>query len=182
MWEHARPWQRAWETALVFGREAHGLFTEELDLCDELLWIPSDPACPSLNLSHAVSVVAYSLASAARAATHPPFPIEESEPATSLELEAMYQHVRRVWVRIGYLHYQNPDAILRRWRKIFGRAKLTAYDVSIVRALAHQIDWLARVASIPPGGPKDAPPGLFDKHREFPGEEGTGDTEHDHRE
>lgn len=169
-WAATRPWERDWETAIVFGREAHGLFTEELDLCGELLWIPSDPGCPSLNLSHAVTVIGYSLANATRAALGSSPAMEEPERATAEDLEAMYQHVRRVWARIGYLHFQNPDAILRRWRKIFGRAKLTPYDVSIVRALAHQIDWVAKVAKIPEGGPREAPPGFFDKHRDF-GEE-----------
>lgn len=179
MWERTVPWAREYDTALVFGREAHGLYTEELDLCQELLWIPSDPACPSLNLAHSVAVVGYTLAMAARRGLDEPVDhgIEELEPATAEELEAMYQHARRVWIRIGYLHYQNPDAILRRWRKIFARTRLTAYDVSIIRALVHQTEWAAKKAGIPPGGMPDAPDGMFDKHRD-PGD-ADGDAERD---
>jgi tRNA/rRNA methyltransferase len=166
LFERTRPWAQPWETALVFGREAHGLSTGELDLCQELLWIPSDPACPSLNLSHAVAVVGYALAASARRDGDEPVDPPAAPPAPHDVLEAMFQHARRVWLRIGYLHDQNPDAILRRWRRIFGRARLDEHDVRVVRALVHQTEWVAKVAGIPPGGPPEAPPGLFDKHRD----------------
>jgi tRNA/rRNA methyltransferase len=169
------PWRAEWDTAIVFGREAHGLSTGELDLCQRLLWIPTDPACPSLNLSHAVSIVGYVVAKLAREDLDAGATPLSAEPAAAELLEAMYQHARRVWLRIGYLHHQNPDAILRRWRQIFARTLLTEYDVRVVRALVHQTDWVAGVAGIPPGGPPEAPPGFFDKHREWESARDAGD-------
>ena len=136
-------------------------------MCSDLLWIPSDPGCPSLNLSHSVSVIGYTLAMATRAALGAEPVIEQFVPATHDELQGMFDHARRVWLRIGYLHYQNPDAILRSWRKIFGRTRLSEYEVRVVRSLVHQTDWVARVAGIPPGGVLDAPEGLFDKHKDW---------------
>lgn len=160
-----RPWRFPWETALVFGREAHGLSTAEVDLCQHLVWIPSDPAHPSLNLAHATAVIGYSLSRAAREDLSAEPEKEVTIPADREAVEAMFQHARRVWVRIGYLNYQNPDAILRAWRKLFARTGLTERDVRVVRALLHQTEWVAKVAGIPPGGPEEAPPGLFDKHQ-----------------
>lgn len=159
-----KPWKLPWETALVFGREAHGLSTAEVDLCQHLVWIPSDPAHPSLNLAHATAVIGYALARAARGDLGAEPEKEVVIPADREAVEAMFQHARRVWVRIGYLHYQNPDVILRAWRKLFARTGLTQRDVRVVRALLHQTEWVARVAGIPPGGPEEAPPELFDKH------------------
>jgi TrmH family RNA methyltransferase len=49
------------QIALVFGNEKHGLSDEELKLCDMAVHIPSDPAFPSLNLSHAVQIIGYCL-------------------------------------------------------------------------------------------------------------------------
>lgn len=169
LFRNIRPWRLPWETALVFGREAHGLWTEELDLCQHLLTIPSDPGCPSLNLSHAVSLVGFVLSQTARAdlANELPPPVEDpaaSPPAGHDLLEAMFNQAKRVWVRIGYFNTPNPDTKLRRWRKIFNRAQLSESDVRVIRSMLHQTDWVASKAGLPPGGAKDLPSGFFDKH------------------
>ncbi len=46
---------------LVFGREDYGLFNEEIAACDVMIRIPTSDIYPSLNLSHAVAIVLYSL-------------------------------------------------------------------------------------------------------------------------
>ena len=46
---------------LVFGREDYGLYNEEIAECDIMLRIPTGESYLSLNLSHAVSLVLYSL-------------------------------------------------------------------------------------------------------------------------
>ncbi|OVE74702.1 hypothetical protein BVX95_01355 [archaeon D22] len=45
--------------AFVFGREDHGLKNSELEKCDIVTTIPTNKENPALNLSHAVSIVAY---------------------------------------------------------------------------------------------------------------------------
>src|SRR3569833_2043462 len=47
--------------AIVFGREHSGLSNEELDRCNYLLHIPTNPDYSSLNLAAAVQVIAYEL-------------------------------------------------------------------------------------------------------------------------
>jgi len=49
------------KVGLVFGREDYGLFNEEIAACDIMLKIPTSEYYPSLNLSHAVTIVLYSL-------------------------------------------------------------------------------------------------------------------------
>lgn len=46
---------------LVFGREDYGLYNNEIALCDIMVKIPSSESYPSLNLSHAVNIVLYSI-------------------------------------------------------------------------------------------------------------------------
>jgi len=46
---------------LVFGREDYGLYNEEIAACDIMLKIPTSECYPSLNLSHAVTIVLYSI-------------------------------------------------------------------------------------------------------------------------
>ena len=42
---------------LIFGRESSGLLDKEIRLCNNLLYIPTYSKSPSLNLSHAVSII-----------------------------------------------------------------------------------------------------------------------------
>jgi TrmH family RNA methyltransferase len=46
---------------LIFGREDYGLLNEEIARCDVMLKIPTSDNYPSLNLSHAVGLILYSL-------------------------------------------------------------------------------------------------------------------------
>ncbi len=56
---------------VVFGNEQSGLSDEELEHCHVAVSIPTDPGCPSMNLSHAVAIIAYEVSKAAREAAGP---------------------------------------------------------------------------------------------------------------
>ena len=49
------------KVGIIFGPEKSGLENEHLSMCDYSLKIPSNPKFSSLNLSHAVSIVAYEI-------------------------------------------------------------------------------------------------------------------------
>lgn len=49
------------KVGLIFGREDYGLFNEEIAACDIMLKIPTSESYLSLNLSHAVTIVLYSI-------------------------------------------------------------------------------------------------------------------------
>ena len=131
------------QTALVFGREDSGLTTAELDLCQLLLTIPTHASLPSMNLAQAVTVVLYELSKGTSDKT----PLAESQTlADNKTMESMYLHMRDTLVRAEYLDRQNPDHILRTFRRIFGRAGLDDRDVSILHGLWSRIDWLNNFA------------------------------------
>jgi len=127
------------KTALVFGREDNGLTTTELDLCQFFVTIATDPALPSLNLAQAVTICLYELSRGCHAQEAQPC---VSERADSKTLENMYQHMRRTLTEAEYLDQQNPDHILRTFRRIFGRAGLDLREVRIIQGLWSRIDWL----------------------------------------
>lgn len=54
------------KVAVVLGRDTTGLSNEELSLCDLVLTIPTDPGYPTMNLSHAATVILYELFKAYR--------------------------------------------------------------------------------------------------------------------
>ncbi|MBU0731206.1 MAG: RNA methyltransferase, partial [Proteobacteria bacterium] len=112
------------KTAYVFGREDHGLTTEELDHCQRLLTIPTNNEHPSMNLAQAVTICLYELSRI----THPQKePIQEF--CTGEELEEMFAHMRRTLLEIDYLDPQNPEHILRTYRRIFARNGLSEREI-----------------------------------------------------
>jgi len=121
--------------ALVFGREVNGLEREDLALCQELVWIPSSDAFPSLNLSHAVMVLAYELflaqaADAGRA---------ETELAPAEELEGFHRHLQDALTGIGFLDDANRERMMFSLRQFFGRARPDRREVSILRGILTEI-------------------------------------------
>jgi tRNA/rRNA methyltransferase len=62
--------------------------------------------------------------------------------ADSENVEAMFQHMRRTLTDIEYLDPQNPDHMLRTFRRLFGRAGLDERETNILRGLWNRIDWL----------------------------------------
>ena len=126
--------------AFVFGREDRGLHTCELDLCQAFVTIPTDSDYPSMNLSHAVALFLYELRKGALAAENTA--IDDRVPAQTADVERMFQHMRRTLLAAEYLDPQNPDHILRAFRRLFGRGGLDDREVRILQGLWSRIDWI----------------------------------------
>lgn len=126
--------------ALVFGREDKGLHTAELDLCQRFITIPTDDALPSMNLAQAVALCLYEL----RRAQGRLRGLESGRKrqAGVDEVEGMYRHMEEALTRCGFLNPQNPDHIMRAFRRIFGRAGLNDREVRILRGLWSQVELL----------------------------------------
>jgi TrmH family RNA methyltransferase len=132
--ERVVPLLRTNKIAIVFGPEVDGLEKSHLALCQEIVAIPSSDAFPSLNLSHAVMVVAYELfvGSLGDAGTSSP------GLADAAELERFFVHLQQTLEEIGFLErnsYCDRDRMMFSLRQIFGRARLEPRDVSILRGI-----------------------------------------------
>ena len=123
--------------AMVFGREDKGLKTEELDLCQRLITIPTGGSIASMNLAQSVVICLYEVAK------------QHGEQngkgqggrklATVEDLEILFAHMRETLLEIKYLNPQNPEHIMRSYRQIFGRAALDDREVRILRGLMSEI-------------------------------------------
>ena len=127
-------------SALVLGPEDTGLETKDLDLCQQFITIPTHDAYPSMNLSHSLSVLLYEVAVHSDLGERFYDP-KVKDPATGREMESMFGHMRQTLLDIDYLDPQNPDHLLRTFRRIFGNAGLSSRDVRIIRGLMSRIDW-----------------------------------------
>ena len=153
--EYALPLLQKGRVALVFGREDRGLKTEELDLCQRLLTIPTSDSLPSMNLAQSVAVCLYEFVRSLGAGKGE---AAGRRLAANAQLEELFQHMRTTFRAIDYIDPQNPEHILRAYRRFLGRAGLDPREVRILRGLLSQIDWLdgeRRRLADEPGGEGD---------------------------
>jgi TrmH family RNA methyltransferase len=135
--------------AFVFGREDSGLSDLELDRCTHLVKLPASEDYTSFNLAQAVLLVAYELRRSLFLC--PPGPPGDP-PARHGEREAMYRHLEQALLTIGYLQEDSVESIMRRFRRLFGRAGMTDEEVALLRGLARQTLWVAGQAGLPESG------------------------------
>ena len=129
------------EVAVLFGRERTGLTNDELDRCQALVNIPTDPAFASLNLACAVQVIAYEIWRTAESGVQTSASAETAvealgEPlATHDEVQRFYAHLEEVLVESGFLDPKNPRLLMRRLMRLFNRVELTNNEVNILRGI-----------------------------------------------
>jgi tRNA/rRNA methyltransferase len=124
--------------AMVFGREDKGLKTEELDLCQRLITIPTCGSIASMNLAQSVVICLYEIGKQYGEVSGK----EKGgrKLASIAQLEVLYDHMRETLLKIKYLNPQNPEHIMRSYRQMFGRAALDDREVRILRGLMSEID------------------------------------------
>lgn len=120
--------------AAVFGPEQSGLCNADLDHCDTLLTIPTDPDFSSLNLAMAVQVLTYEVR-AAQVIGKAPHYEPDAPAATVAELEHFYAHLEQVLTESRFLDTDNPRYLMRRLRRLFVRAKPDKNELNILRGI-----------------------------------------------
>ncbi len=161
----------AHRVAFVFGTERTGLTIEQARRCQRLTSIPGAPGYHSLNLAQAVQIVAWELRRtwlAAAAAGAPrtgakafvdPDSIVASEAATGghrfadgARLEALFAHLERALVAIGFLDPAHPKKLMPRLRRLLHRTRLEVEEVDLLRGVCTEME---RVGRDGPRKPRD---------------------------
>jgi len=131
---------RQGKVAIVFGREDRGLSNEALDLCHEVVVIPTASGYPSLNLAQAVLLVAYELFLAGADGPEPlPAGKRSLGPATSGELEEMYEALEAGLDRAAFFRARKAESVMRILRTVFGRTTLDAHEARLIRSIGYQV-------------------------------------------
>ena len=127
----AAPRAAAGETvAFMFGRERNGLENDEVGLADAILTLPVNPAFASLNLSHAVAVVAYEWSKASAGGKLPFSMPEKSAPASKQQLLAFFSDLERELERVEF--FRPPEkhtTMVVNLRNIITRMRPTQQDI-----------------------------------------------------
>lgn len=126
--------------AIVAGREDSGLTNAELDLCNVLVTISTDPAHPSLNLAQAVAIMAYESWNA-RGGEQLPLkpPRNQAAPATSKQLEELFSDWTRALWSIDFFKTRQPEHVMRSFREVVYRAAPDGREASLLRAMGIEV-------------------------------------------
>ena len=128
------------QAALVFGNERFGLSNEQVERCNVLLHIPTNPDYSSLNLAQAVQIMAYECRMATESSTHKPSGIGfQGELAKAEQIEGMFNHLEQALIDIDFLDPAHPKKLMSRLRRLFSRSALETEEVNILRGIAQHI-------------------------------------------
>ncbi|WEU39652.1 MAG: RNA methyltransferase [Candidatus Odinarchaeum yellowstonii] len=119
--------------ALVFGRESRGLSNEELNQCDFTVTIPAEPAYPTLNISHAASIIFYELY---RIKAKKGF--QKNRLASRVEKEAILKYFNEILREINY-HVFKFHVATRIIRNIFTRALITGREAHTLIGILRRV-------------------------------------------
>jgi TrmH family RNA methyltransferase len=142
-------------TALVLGNETRGLSRADLDRCDLVVRVPTEPEFPVLNLAQAAAILVAYLSME----VEPP-PAAMPTPSSQALVDGLMAHLELSLARIGFLDPVHPARILRKLRRLLGRAGVTDNEVAILRGICRQIDWAAERAGLPHAGCEPGVPAI----------------------
>ncbi|NET46382.1 RNA methyltransferase [Okeania sp. SIO2B3] len=144
---HTLPWLLGYPAALIFGREDRGLTNVELNYAQRFVRIPSDDTYPSLNLAQAVAICCYELYQLQTIALSdqqnqdsPPTPAPNLEAQIDL-IEAYYQDLETLLLKIGYLYPHTASSRMEKIRRLFNRAYPSSEEIAMLRGMIRQTNW-----------------------------------------
>ena len=131
--------QKINKLAFVFGREDRGLTNKELLLSQKIFQIDTNNNYPSINLSHAVSIVLYEASKLSNSANlNKNLKYEIASPA---QIEICFSEIEKMLKRVGYLLNHTSNAKMTKFRTFINRAKTSKHELNVIRGIVHQINW-----------------------------------------
>ena len=126
------------EVSIVFGNEAVGLDNEDLGKCDFHLQIPTSKDS-SLNLSHAVQIVAYEIYKESFSSDSIGQQ-REVDLATSMQKEKLIEHIETVLELLDFYDHKNPKQVPARLRRLIKRMQLDKLEIGILRGILSKLE------------------------------------------
>ena len=125
--------------AIIFGREDRGLTNSELLLANKIFNIPTSQNNPSLNLSHAVSIVLYELNKPSKRNFNKD--LEVFNLASSKQINDSFLEIEEMLLRVGYLLKHTSRAKISKFKNYILRANTSMHEINVLRGIVHQINW-----------------------------------------
>ncbi len=106
---------------LLIGREGNGLTNEEIKSSDFLVTIPADRKYPTLNISHALSIILYELSEL----NHTSHII----PASKKDKEVLLETINKALDKMEFTTKEKKETQKLVWKRIAGKSFLTKREV-----------------------------------------------------
>ncbi len=124
---------------ILFGREDRGLSNSELLFAHKIFNIKTSPNYPSLNLSHAVSIILYELNK--HSTNNPKKELDVFNLASSKQIFESFTELQEMLIRTGYLMEHTSYSKISKFKKFILKAKTSSNEINVLRGIVHQINW-----------------------------------------
>ena len=127
---------------ILFGRERFGLSNEEVDLADEIVTFPVNPAFASLNIAQAVLLMSYEwMKSGLGEGAAPRFSAPEIVPAEKDVLYRFFAHLEGSLDATGYFFPpEKREVFVHNLRNMLTRAGFSAPELSTLHGVIRSLD------------------------------------------
>ena len=125
--------------AIIFGREDRGLTNDELLMANKTFNIPTSENNPSLNLSHAVSIVLYELNKSSKKKINKELKVFNL--ASSKQVHDSFVEIEEMLLEVGYLLKHTSRIKINKFKKFILRANTSMHEINVLRGIVHQIRW-----------------------------------------
>ena len=132
-------YQKINSLAVLFGREDRGLTNRELLFAQKIFNIQTSSNYPSLNLSHAVSIILYELNK--YSTNKHKKDLNLFNLASSKEINESFLELEEMLIRIGYLLKHTSFAKISKFKKYILKANTSSHEINVLRGIVHQINW-----------------------------------------
>ncbi len=125
--------------AIIFGREDRGLTNKELLMAHKVFTINTNKFFPSLNLSHAVSIVLYELSKNIELENIKKK--KELNFASIKDIEDSFIEIEELLLKTGYILPHTLNARISKFKKYIHRSETSKQEINTLRGIVHQINW-----------------------------------------
>jgi TrmH family RNA methyltransferase len=128
--------------ALVFGKESRGLTNEEIEIADILIRIPSNNDYPTLNLSHACSIVLYEIFKKINILNlgrgENPVLLADKE-----DRQILYNIIKNITKKLKIRTHKKHN-VLFSFKNIFERAIITKKELSLILGVFSKLNLILK--------------------------------------
>ena len=124
---------------ILFGREDRGLSNSELLFAHKIFNIKTSQNYPSLNLSHAVSIILYELNKCT--SNNLKKDLKVFNLASSKQIYESFIELEEMLIRTGYLLKHTSYSKISKFKRFILKANTSSHEINVLRGIVHQINW-----------------------------------------